>query len=355
MKRSYTANKSFCAVAVLVLASTAGCQHDEPVAQYPTYQAPYPGQPAPYPGQPAATAYPGQPAPSPQAPAPYPPQPAPQPAAAAALPPGPDPINNTDLVFLRAEAASVMHELITNLPPLQQGRVANVPMVVDSTPGEVNAFATCTKDGKAAMAVTDGLFDIQAHLARARAYDEAANTHKVADYILLIAKNQQPKRPVVQPPPGFFDPSIDNQPNKLLRQRQVFDEQVGFVLGHELAHHYLNHLPCTGAGNLPPAEIARVLADAVPVFNQPNEVAADVSGLNDELTTGARRGGYHFTEGGALLTMQFFAGLDQSAPIDVLFDFERDHPPPSLRIPIIQQTANAWRATGGNGLPYPLF
>ena len=359
MKRSYKAQNSLSALVALLLGSTFGCQHDAPGpgAQYPTYTAPYPGQPAPVaqPGQPAPVAQPGQPAPYQQPPTQYPGQPAPQPTVAAALPSGPDPINSTDLVFLRAEAASVMHELITTLPPLQQGRVANVPMVVDSTPGEVNAFATCTKDGKAAMAVTDGLFDIQAHLARARAYDEAARTNKVADYILLIAKNQEPQHPVVQPPPGFFDPAVDNQPNKLLRQRQVFDEQVAFVLGHELAHHYLGHLPCTGTGNLPPAEIARMLADAVPVFNQPNEVAADVSGLNDALTTGARRSGYHFTEGGALLTMQFFAGLDQSSPIDVLFDFERDHPPPSLRIPIIQQTANAWRATGGNGLPYPLF
>jgi hypothetical protein len=352
MKRSYNAEKSLSGLVALLLFSAVGCQHDEPAAQYPSYPQNYAGQPPPngYPAQPASTLA-GQPAP-------YPGQPVPQPGVAPLplpVPVGPDPINGTDLGFLRAEAASVMHELVSTLPPLQQGRVANVPMVVDSTPGEVNAFATCTDDGKAAMAVTDGLFDIQAHLARARAYDEAANTNKVAEYIQLIAKNQQPKRPVVQPPPGFFDPSIDNQPNKLARQRQILDEQIAFVLGHELAHHYLGHLPCTGSGNLPPQQIARVLSSAVPLFNQPNEIAADMSGLNDTLTTGARRAGYHFTEGGALLTMQFFAGLDQSSPIDILFAFEQDHPPPQIRIPIIQQTANAWRATGGAGLPYPLF
>jgi hypothetical protein len=352
MKSCYTAKKSLLGLVAVILAAVAGCQHDEPQAQYPNYQQPY-GQPAPngYPAQPASTLA-GQPAPG------YPAQPAtyPQPAVAGVpVPSGPDPINGTDLGFLRAEAASVMRELISTLPPLQQGRVANVPMVIDSTPGEVNAFATCTDDGKAAMAVTDGLFDIQAHLARARAYDEVARTNKVGDYIQLIAKNQQPKRPIVQPPPGFFDPAVDNQPNKLVRQRQVLDEQIAFVLGHELAHHYLGHLPCTGTGNLPPAQIARVLSSAVPLFNQPNEIAADMSGLNDTLTTGARRAGYHFTEAGALLTMQFFEGLDQFSPIDILFAFEQDHPPPAVRIPIIQQTANAWRATGGNGLPYPLF
>jgi hypothetical protein len=49
--------------------------------------------------------------------------------------------------------------------------------------------------------------------------------------------------------------------------------------------------------------------------------------------------------------MQFFAGLDQLKPSDILFGFERDHPPPQLRTPIIQQTAATWRATGGVGLP----
>jgi hypothetical protein len=323
-------NTTLATVTALGVLAATGCKHDEPAAQYPTY----PAQPA-APGQPTS---PGQPA---------------APGAAAFA--GQDPINATDLVFLRAEASAILRELVLALPPLQQGRVANIPLVVDSTPGEVNAFAACTKSGRAAMAVTDGLFDIQAHLARAKAYDELARTNKVGEYIGFIARTQQPKLPIVRPPPGFFEPAFDNQPNKLLRQRELLDEQLAFVLGHELAHHYLGHLPCTGSGHLAPAEIARVLADAVPLFNQPNEIAADISGLNDALTAGARRAGYHFTEGGALLTMQFFSGVDQFSAMDILFAFERAHPPPALRSPIIVQTANAWRATGGRGLPYPLF
>jgi len=352
MQPSFTPPKTqFALLVALICTGAVACQHDDqPAPQYG--QQPYPQQPYPYPAQPGApVAQPGVPQPQPGMPQ------APGAVATIApqLPAGPDPINTTNLPFLRAEATSVMHELISTLPPLQQGRVANVPIVIDSTPGDVNAFATCTQDGKAAMAVTDGLFDIQAHLARAKAYDEAARTNKVAEYIQLIARGQQPNQPIVQPPANFFDPSIDNQPNKLLRQREVYDEEVAFVLGHELSHHYLGHLPCTGAGNLPPQQIAQMLASAVPLFNQPNEIAADMSGLNDTLTTGARRNGYHFTEGGALLTMQFFAGLDQFSLTDILFAFERDHPPPAVRTPIIQQTANAWRATGGRGLPYPLF
>jgi len=348
MKTFFTPRNSWPALVALAVVGSPGCKHDEPQVAYPTYQygAGAPGQPA------YGTPAPGAPAPTPSVPAT-------SVLPGASAPPvasgGVDPINATDIGFLRAESSSIIRELITTLPPLQQGRVANVPIVVDSTPGEVNAFATCTSDGKAAMAITDGLLDIQAHLARAKAYDEVARTNKVGEYIQLIANGQRPKQPIVQPAPGFFDPSIDNQPQKLGRQREVLDEQIAFVLGHELAHHYLGHLPCTGAGNIPLAEIGQVLASNVPLFNQPNEIAADMSGLNDALTTGARRNGYHFTEGGALLTMQFFSGLDQSSPVDILFSFERDHPPPAVRIPIIQQTANAWRATGGRGLPYPFF
>jgi hypothetical protein len=346
-------NSRFFAL-VLLAASAAcalvlGCKRDEtppPGYPYPAQGSPYP--PAGYGGQPGA-ATPGVPAPVPGAPAPAPGVPG-FPAAVGA-----DPINNVDLAFLRAEATGILAELVAALPPLQQSRVAAIPMVVDSTPGEVNAFATCSKSGRAAMAITDGLLEIQAFLARARAHDEMGGTRKVDEYIALIARNQRPKQPVVRPAAGFFDPALDANPQKLARQRQVLDEELAFVLGHELAHHYLGHLPCTAAGALPVAEIARVLTDAVPGFNQPNELAADVAGLNDALTAGARRNGYHFTETGALLTMQFFSGLDQLTPTDILFSFERSHPSPALRVPIIQQTANAWRTTGGRGLPYPFF
>jgi hypothetical protein len=46
--------------------------------------------------------------------------------------------------------------------------------------------------------------------------------------------------------------------------------------------------------------------------------------------------------------------MDQFSPADI-FSFERSHPPPAVRTPIIQQTAALWRTTGGRGLPYPFF
>lgn len=320
-------------------------QPQTPGAYYPG-QAPYPGQPAPQPGEPT-------PAPVATAPGPATPAPAPTPFPITPAPGGVDPINQIDLAFLRAEAHGILNELVAALPPLQQGRVQGIPLVVDSTVGEVNAFATCS-GRRSAMAITDGLLEIQAQLARARAHDELARTNKVDEFIRLIAKNQRPKQPIVRPAPGFFDPRVDVDPRKLARQREVLDEQIAFVLGHELAHHYLGHLPCTTGGGLNGSEILQVLASAVPSFGQPLEVAADTSGLNDMLTAGARRSGYKFTEGGALLTMQFFSGMDQFSPADI-FSFERSHPPPAVRTPIIQQTANLWRGTGGRGLPYPFF
>jgi hypothetical protein len=103
---------------------------------------------------------------------------------------------------------------------------------------------------------------------------------------------------------------------------------------------------------LPLAELGQALSGSVPLFNQPNEIAADASGTNTLMTMGARRTGYHLTEGGALITMQFFAGLEQFGAADLLFAFQNSHPPAVIRAPIIQQTVAAWRLTGGRGLPY---
>jgi peptidase M48-like protein len=325
-----------CACALVL-----GCGGSSSSSAQPTYPSQYPQQTAPY----AGAAQPAQPGVVGQAPN--------LPAPGVAMAPVPnDPITTVDLGYLRGQAQSLLNELVATLPAPQQSRVAGIPLVVDSTVGDVNAFATCTSSGHAAMAITDGLLDIEAHLSEARATDETFGTHKLNDYISLIVQSQQPKQPIVQPPPGFFDPTQQMDGRKVARQHQLLEEQIGFVLGHELAHHYLGHLPCTSAGQLPLAELGQALSGAVPLFNQPNEIAADASGTNTLLTMGFRRPGYHLTEGGALITMQFFAGLEQFSASALLFAFENSHPPAVLRAPIIQQTAAAWKLTGGAGLPY---
>jgi Zn-dependent protease with chaperone function len=320
----------------LTIAVSCKRESNSQPAQYPPYGQPYPQQ-----------QYPG----SQQAPGQYPAQQQPAPGSPQQVQPGPvmnaatDPINRVDLSYLRADAQTMLNELVAALPATYQARVQGIPLVVDSTPGEVNAFAACTKDGRSAMAITDGLLDIAAHLARARAIDELAGSRKVDEYVRFFAQNQRPHQPIAQPAPGFFDPRFDTDQRKLVRQQQLLDEELGFIMGHELAHHYLGHLPCT-AGVASAAELNHVLTDVVPAFNQFNEAAADINGTNSVLTTGARRQGYHLTEGGGLLTMQFFAGLDQSSPLDIL-DYSRTHPPPSVRTLSIQQTAATWRAFGG--------
>jgi Peptidase family M48 len=261
-----------------------------------------------------------------------------------------DPVIHHDIAFLRGRAQQVLNELVAALPAQQQARVSGIPLVVDATPGEVNAFASCS-GASPAMAISDGLLQIQSQLARFRAYDELGGTNKVGEYIGVIARSARPKQPLPEVPNGFADPRVDFDARKVTRQYQLLDEQLAFVMGHELGHHYLGHLPCTALAPLSLAQLGAVLSDAVPGFNQPNEVAADMVGINNTLTMGSRRSDYRLTEGGALLTMQFFAGLDQLTPNDILFGFERSHPPPQLRTPIIQQTAATWRATGGVGLP----
>jgi hypothetical protein len=252
----------------------------------------------------------------------------------------------------------VIQELIAALPQNFKQRVNGIPLAVDDTPGEVNAFAACTGGGKSLMAITDGLLDIEGHLAQARATDEVFGTRKTDEYIAFLAKNQKPKAPIVHTGPDFIPPAYQTDPRKVKRQHELLDEQIAFVLGHELAHHYLGHLPCTAGGNVTASEVSIVLSSAVPLFNQPNELGADWNGTQNVLSAGAKRApGYRWTEGGGLLTMQFFSGLDQMSPIDVVFSFERSHPPPQIRIPTIQQSASQWRSGGGHSsspMPFPI-
>lgn len=339
------------------VALVAGCDGEtspsRPPAAYGGYGGPYP---SPYSSAPYASAPPyAAPAPGP-APAPYgtPPIAAQPPASAPQPVIGPDPIELADPATLRSRAAALMTELEGVLPDVARARVTGLPLVIDDTPGLVNAFASCTTRGPVVV-VTDTLLVISARLARARADDERLGTHEVDDYIAFVARNTRKDAPIPEPPPGLFDTRHGGDPARAQRIHDVYDEIVGFVVGHELAHHHLGHLPCTG-GNGPfgTGELVRGLSSAVPLFNQPNELAADSAGVNTVLVAGARRSGYHLSEGGALLMMQFFSGIDRLSAIDVLFAFEATHPPPLVRIPVITESANLVRL-GGSAIWLPIL
>ncbi len=333
----------------------AGYPAQYPPGQYPPGQYPpgqYPPQQYP-PGQYPPQQYPpGQHPPAQNPGATVGPSPGVQPAPPAA-PVANDPINAVDIVWLRGRAQQILGELVAALPTNYQSKVQGIPLIVDDEVGEVNAFAACTKGGKSAMAISDGLLDISAHLAQAKATDEIFGTQKLNPYIELIARHQRPGQPIVRPAAGFFDHGQQVDGRKVQRQHQLLDEQLAFILGHELAHHYLGHLPCTAQGGLNTAELGHLLSSVVPGFNQPNELAADVAGTNNVLSAGKRRSGYQLSEGGALLTMAFFSGLDRLTPGDIIFGFERSHPVPQLRSPVISQTAAHWRSTGGQPVVFP--
>jgi hypothetical protein len=181
-------------------------------------------------------------------------------------------------------------------------------------------------------------------------------TRKFDAYVKFVAQHQRPKQPIVRPPGNFFDPQQDVDGRKVRRQHQLFDEELAFVMGHELAHHYLAHTGCAGPQSpfITPQDIGRVLSNAVPGFNQPNEIAADQNGTTNLLNAGKRRQDYQWTEAGALLTLNFFLALKQMTPAEaILFGFELSHPHPSFRIPIVQQTADGWRKSGGQSTPFP--
>ena len=245
-----------------------------------------------------------------------------------------------------------MAELTGALTDVERARVQNIPLVVDDTPGDVNAFAACA-NGRSLMAITDGMLEISAWLAMSAAHDELFGTQTTDTYIQFLAANLRENQPLPRPN-NLFSNATHADARKVARQHVLFEEEVAFVLGHELAHHHLGHLPCTGQpGLFGSADLARVLADRIPVMNQPNEAAADLAGTSNVLNAGARRTGARWTEGGALLTMRFFLGMEGGGSVNLLLGFARSHPPPQWRVPLIQQSANYWRRTGGSSFPIP--
>ncbi len=352
------------AVAVLLAVGTlAGCQPKRRSNPYGVGQFGQPGQqqpggwgqqPPPQPG-----GWGQQPPPQPggwgQQPPPQPTQQAPGPQPNLG-PVANDPINNTDIAFLRQRAGVVLKELVAALPDAKRGKVQGIPLFSDPTVGEVNAFAACDDQGQPLMAVSDALLEVMAHSARFRAYDELFGGGKLDSYTTLVAKNYRPKKPLPRPGPGFVDPAQDADGRKVARQAVLLDAQLAFVLGHELAHHHLDHTGCANGGGsrgVSVGDFGRMVSRAAPFLNQPNEIAADVAGTQNLLSAGKRRTTSQFQEDGALLSLNFFGALDRLTPEAILFGFESTHPHPSIRIPIVQQTASSWRMTGGNVLPFP--
>ena len=290
----------------------------------------------------------------------------------APLPPGAlEPDGSFALPFLEQEAQYLIHTLAANLDPNHRARVANIPLNFMNTLTEVNAAAGCTRGGRAFMVATAAILVLHAATAEARAVDEVAGTHLLQDYTDRTVRMINQEQMVRGLPDGAVPAAMALNPQKLARQRYLYDVQMAFILGHELAHHYRGH---TGCANGAPAtaqqgdleDLARSVSSLTPLFNQPLELEADTWGTVDVLDTGSRRTTGRWTEDGAVMSMNFFERLEGLRGSSPLLYFVRSHPPAALRRPVIQLWASQWRAgvrppvlsapqgSGGSPLPFPL-
>ena len=254
-----------------------------------------------------------------------------------------DPINAAEIGALHRHADRVLGELIAALPEHHRARLADVTLASGNALGDVNAYATCTADGPL-VAISDGLLAIAAHLAMGTATDELFETGLARAYLGWLEAHG-----LTPPPVHFYPAAYHTDRRKVLRQREVFEEQVAFVLGHELAHHYLGHLPCTSRGAL---EDLNRAATEIPLFNQAAELAADTAAVKNLLAAGVRRRGYAWTEDGALLVIAAFHRHRATTARDVFLAFERTHPFPHLRAPAITLAAELWHSSGGHLPPW---
>lgn len=308
---------------------------------------------------------------------------APRPAAAPApargatnietapLPPGAlEPDGSFTLPFLEQEAQYLLSTLAANLEPGQRARVANIPLNFMNTLSEVNAAAGCTRGGRAFMVATAAILVLHAATAEARAVDEVAGTRLLQEYTDRTVRLVHREQVVRGLPDGAVPPAMAFNPQKLARQRYLYDVQMAFVLGHELAHHYRGHTGCAhGApataqqGDL--EDLQRAVSNLAPLFNQPLEVEADTWGTVDVLDTGSRRATARWTEEGAVMSMDFFQRLEGLGGNSPLLFFVRSHPPAAVRRPVIQLWSSQWRAGvrppdlgaaqgSGSPLPFPL-
>ena len=307
---------------------------------------PPPGYPPPYAGQP----------PPPNAPPPayapqggVPPQPAPRPAAPGA-PGRPLLPALVGPAAWQAETRAVVKELVANLGPQQQARVAAVPLVFDPNPNEVNAFAGCDDAGAPFVAGTEGLLEAVDAIAQTKATDELYGTQTYEAYVAVAAPRLVSKDGgSALLPAGIIAPAYLVDPRRISRAHEIFDETVAFTFGHELSHHYLGHTGCANgqAGGIGPAiaQLDQLAAAALPLVNQPNETFADGAGCLNTLDTGRARAttAYRWNEEGGLWLLDFFGRLDRASGANPLLGFLRTHPNPALRIPTVQAVAATWK------------
>ena len=253
---------------------------------------------------------------------------------------------------LREEVRYIVSELVATLTPEQAQKIRGVPLKFDPDASEINAFAGCEEDGRAFLAVTQGLLDAVFPIAQTQATDELFGTRTYDAYMVAVVPPLvKTKGARATLPGGIIPPQLLADPRVGSRARELYGEVVAFTMAHELSHHYLGHTGCeTGASesDFSPALLGHIATTIVPGLNQPNELAADTYGTVNTLTTGRARLGrpaYRWTERGAVTLFAFFTQLQQvgGASSNVLLGFLRTHPNPQLRMPNVRAVADDWR------------
>ena len=332
---------------VLALGMPMGMACQTPATAPPPQSAPAPlatAYPPPVYGYPyAAPAPPAYAAPAPG----LPPAGFPPPAPAAAARPLLGPLIGA--AVWQAESRAVTREVVANLRPDYQARVATVPIVFDPNANDVNAFAACDDSGAPFVAATEGLLEAIDGISQTKATDELYGTRTYDAYASFVAPRLAvPNGGGALLPSGLIATAYWVDPRRISRAHEIFDEIVAFTFGHELSHHYLGHTGCAiGSNGFGPAVamLGQFLSSAMPAFNQPNEIAADTNGCISTLDTGRARSAvaYRWTEEGGLWLLDFFGYLDRASGGNPLVSFLRTHPNPVVRIPIVQAVAAAWR------------
>lgn len=247
--------------------------------------------------------------------------------------------------FLEQETREIHRALLAALDAPRRAQVESIPFEIVSEASEPNAAAACLRSQHARMMITSAMIELAAGISEAKAYDEVAGTDTYETYVTTVVDQVRRQQPVTG-----VDPSLHVAPHaidahKLARQRHLFDQQIAFILGHELGHHHLGHTNCVGGrsqAQIERDEMAAVLSHTVPPFEQPREVEADMWGLTNVLEAGHERPGGTWTQEGALLNMDFFRRLSDHGGSELVLAFLSTHPPSVVRIPIIRSTAQQW-------------
>ena len=332
---------------VLALGMAAGVACQAPATAPPPQSAPAPpvtGYAPPAYGYPYAPPPPAYAAPSPGLPPTALPMPAPAPAAARPLL-GP----LIGAPAWQAESRAVAREVVANLRPDYQARVANVPIVFDPNANDVNAFAACDDGGAPFVAATEGLLEAIDAISQTKATDELYGTRTYDQYASFVAPRlDAPNGGSALLPAGLIATAYWVDPRRISRAHEIFDEiRCVHLRPRALAPLPGSHRLRDRVQGIGPAVamFGQLLASAMPAFNQPNEIAADTNGCISTLDTGRARSAvaYRWNEEGGLWLLDFFGYLDRASGGNPLVSFLRTHPNPVVRIPIVQTVAAAWR------------